>query len=240
MSSSAYDRDYSRRYRKAHHEETLAALRRRRAQNPAHERASRKARSEYLREWKCRDRALHPEKYRAIWAAERVKYRMGRITQTAAWRDKNRDHIRSYNASRPGRGGGRRPARYATKAEADRAWRVAHVERKRALDAAWKRAHPERCREYALINASRRRALKNGNGGSHTVEEWRDKCALLGNVCIYCGEAKPLTRDHKIPLTRGGSDDITNIVPACRPCNTRKLNRTAHEFLARKAAHFGL
>ena len=76
-----------------------------------------------------------------------------------------------------------------------------------------------------------RKARIVGNGGSHTTAEWIDKCALLGNVCIYCGEAKPLTRDHKVPLTRGGSDYIENIVPACLSCNVRKQARTALEFL---------
>lgn len=64
------------------------------------------------------------------------------------------------------------------------------------------------------------------------MQEWREKCALLGNVCIYCGEAKPLTRDHDVPLTRGGTDDIANLLPACKSCNSRKGTRTAREYLA--------
>ena len=51
------------------------------------------------------------------------------------------------------------------------------------------------------------------------------------NLCAYCGKALPLHRDHKIPLTRGGANDITNIVPACRSCNCRKGTRTSAEFL---------
>lgn len=82
----------------------------------------------------------------------------------------------------------------------------------------------------------RRRARALGNGGSHTTREWIEKCALLGNVCIYCGEARPLTRDHKVPLSRGGTDDIGNITPACRSCNTRKGTLTAPEFIALRAA----
>lgn len=69
----------------------------------------------------------------------------------------------------------------------------------------------------------------------HAVQEWLDKCALLGNVCIYCGEAKPLTVDHKIPLTRGGTNNIENIVPACASCNSRKGTKTAREFLGLSA-----
>ena len=38
-------------------------------------------------------------------------------------------------------------------------------------------------------------------------------------VCYYCGRrVKPeeLTMDHKIPLSRGGTSDRSNIVPACK------------------------
>ena len=54
--------------------------------------------------------------------------------------------------------------------------------------------------------------------------------------CQYCGrtqaELRPreaLTRDHLIPLSRGGTNDWTNVVTACSPCNTRKANRLPHE-----------
>jgi 5-methylcytosine-specific restriction endonuclease McrA len=54
--------------------------------------------------------------------------------------------------------------------------------------------------------------------------------------CQYCGRAqaelKPresLTRDHLIPLSRGGTNDWTNVVTACSSCNTRKANHFAHE-----------
>jgi 5-methylcytosine-specific restriction endonuclease McrA len=54
--------------------------------------------------------------------------------------------------------------------------------------------------------------------------------------CQYCGrstsELKPreaLTRDHLIPLSRGGTNDWSNVVTACGPCNTRKANRLPEE-----------
>jgi 5-methylcytosine-specific restriction endonuclease McrA len=54
--------------------------------------------------------------------------------------------------------------------------------------------------------------------------------------CQYCGrpssELKPreaLTRDHVIPISRGGTNEWTNVVTACSPCNTRKGNRLPHE-----------
>ena len=54
--------------------------------------------------------------------------------------------------------------------------------------------------------------------------------------CQYCGRAahdlKPresLTRDHLVPLSRGGTNEWTNCVTACSACNTRKANRLPSE-----------
>jgi len=54
--------------------------------------------------------------------------------------------------------------------------------------------------------------------------------------CQYCGRSaadlKPregLTRDHLVPLSRGGINDWSNVVTACASCNTRKANRLPEE-----------
>jgi 5-methylcytosine-specific restriction endonuclease McrA len=54
--------------------------------------------------------------------------------------------------------------------------------------------------------------------------------------CQYCGrtsaELKPreaLTRDHLIPMSRGGTNEWTNVVTACSTCNTRKSNHFPNE-----------
>ncbi len=54
-----------------------------------------------------------------------------------------------------------------------------------------------------------------------------------GHLCLYCGQsfgAHDLTRDHVIPVSRGGSDSWSNVVSACRSCNQRKDNRTPAEW----------
>jgi 5-methylcytosine-specific restriction endonuclease McrA len=38
-----------------------------------------------------------------------------------------------------------------------------------------------------------------------------------------------LTRDHLVPLSRGGTNEWTNCVTACSTCNTRKGNRLPEE-----------
>jgi 5-methylcytosine-specific restriction protein A len=52
---------------------------------------------------------------------------------------------------------------------------------------------------------------------------WRRKRS--SGVCYYCGRKfKPheLTMDHLIPLSRGGTSERFNIVPACKECNNKK------------------
>lgn len=52
------------------------------------------------------------------------------------------------------------------------------------------------------------------------------------HLCLYCGQqfARPqLTRDHVIPLSRGGLDIWENVVSACFHCNSRKSNRTPQQ-----------
>ena len=54
-----------------------------------------------------------------------------------------------------------------------------------------------------------------------------------GYLCLYCGESfspRGLTRDHVIPVSRGGENVWTNVASACKACNQRKNNRTPAEW----------
>ena len=48
-----------------------------------------------------------------------------------------------------------------------------------------------------------------------------------GNLCLYCAQPFPsseLTRDHIVPVSRGGEDRWENVVTACRRCNQHKAD----------------
>jgi 5-methylcytosine-specific restriction endonuclease McrA len=54
--------------------------------------------------------------------------------------------------------------------------------------------------------------------------------------CQYCGRHRSelrgrqfLTRDHILPLSRGGENTWFNVVTSCSPCNNRKGNRVPEE-----------
>ncbi len=57
---------------------------------------------------------------------------------------------------------------------------------------------------------------------------FRRKYDFAGGCCVYCLEKVSydlITRDHVIPLSRGGSHAITNIVPCCFSCNQKKADQ---------------
>ena len=52
------------------------------------------------------------------------------------------------------------------------------------------------------------------------------------HICLYCGEhfqEKDLSRDHVHPQVLGGRDVWTNVVTACKHCNSRKGGRTPEQ-----------
>ncbi len=72
---------------------------------------------------------------------------------------------------------------------------------------------------------NKRRALKTSNGGFHSQEEWENLKVQYNWSCPSCKRSEPsikLTRDHVIPLSKGGLDSIENIQPLCSSCNSRK------------------
>ncbi|MBK1650561.1 RNA-guided endonuclease IscB, partial [Rhabdochromatium marinum] len=61
----------------------------------------------------------------------------------------------------------------------------------------------------------------------YLLEKWRRTCA-------YCGATDvPLEIEHIQPKSRGGSDRVSNLTLACRPCNQRKGRQSIEVFLAR-------
>ena len=55
-----------------------------------------------------------------------------------------------------------------------------------------------------------------------------DKC---GSRCHYCGTTDALTIDHKVPTAKGGTDDLSNLLLACRSCNSSKRGKDYDEFI---------
>jgi 5-methylcytosine-specific restriction endonuclease McrA len=76
--------------------------------------------------------------------------------------------------------------------------------------------------------------------GTVPSRAWRQSPALNNlklfvrdrQVCAYCGGRfafEDLTREHIVPVSRGGHDTWMNCITACKACNGRKGNRLPEE-----------
>lgn len=130
---------------------------------------------------------------------------------------------------------------------ASRRWKDNNKQRQRDYWQEWYSENAEHratyWKHYAAENpdilrerSQRRRARKLEAEGSFTEAEFQAKFAANNYHCHWCGKkltAKTVTRDHRIPLAKGGSDSINNIVPSCHSCNARKRTKMPWEFNGR-------
>lgn len=124
----------------------------------------------------------------------------------------------------------RDPVKYAKELERCRrkalVWRNRNLQKARDNFKKWAKANPERVRIRSLKGQRVRRARKSI--GSHTVGQWLARVAFYGWRCVYCNASltvQSLTKDHRIAISKGGTDFSSNLVPACRACNSSKGNR---------------
>lgn len=88
------------------------------------------------------------------------------------------------------------------------------------------------------LERAARRALERGAPGRYTWAEVTRLWLAIGKACAYCATAvanADLQPDHVLPLSRGGGNSITNIVPCCAPCNREKGSLTLSEWAAKRA-----
>ena len=132
------------------------------------------------------------------------------------WRKKNPDKVKETNAKRYLVD----PIKYRTQVKQ------------------WAHKNPGRRRAISIRYAHNRRARIEGNGGSYTTDELNALMVSQGYSCFYCD--KPFFHntldtkvhiDHMTPISRGGSNDISNIALSCPHCNLSKNARTAEEFM---------
>ena len=87
------------------------------------------------------------------------------------------------------------------------------------------------------VSERNRRAKGYGVIGEYTRKGFYALVASVGGMCSYCdvvmdGQADA---DHVTPISRGGLNNLSNLTPACRPCNGDKSDMTLSEWAASRA-----
>ena len=65
------------------------------------------------------------------------------------------------------------------------------------------------------------RAYRSPTTRAQNSEYRRNRAAMIGLPCTYCGQPAD-TADHKQPVAAGGDNSPTNLQPACSDCNLSK------------------
>ena len=152
-------------------------------------------------------------------AKQRERQRRWRATNLERVREQARRWARRHRAEHP-----EKTRAYA----AD--WNAHHKERARTRIALHRLRNLETVRAQKRASENRRRVRRLSAGGSHSEAEWLILVMRHHGRCSYCGLSGKLERDHVVPLSRGGSDSIENIAPACGYCNRSKKARTPAEW----------
>lgn len=90
-------------------------------------------------------------------------------------------------------------------------------------------------RSCYMIRAKAFKAYKEGRWNIHDLLEFNVAKIKENNYCWYCGkemEPSKLTKDHVFPRSKGGVNDMDNIIMVCKECNSSKGNMDLFEWYA--------
>jgi hypothetical protein len=114
----------------------------------------------------------------------------------------------------------------------NRKWDQANPDKVFEKQQKWKKNNPERYRELHRNGNIKARARRAGAEGFNTAQERIDLKEKYGNKCLCCkihesefpvnprtGRPHSMEYDHVVPLSKGGTNWISNIQPLCHTCN---------------------
>lgn len=140
--------------------------------------------------------------------------------QMREWRLHNEQHFKAY-----------RKTYYRKNHNRLRAYAFARYHKNPEQSRLYNRMVWKRRGASVRIYASRRRALKHGNGGFHLNSDLNNLYEKQIGRCFWCFcVLNKYQVDHVIPLSRGGTDWPSNIVLACPYCNSSKRNKLPEEW----------
>ena len=107
----------------------------------------------------------------------------------------------------------------------------------RARASAWRKLNKQKIakwrdenRHKISVYRKRRKYNQRGASGAFTEEQLSARIVYYGGRCFYCNSDNATTIDHRIPISKGGTNWPSNLVPCCKSCNSRKRDKTETEF----------
>lgn len=95
--------------------------------------------------------------------------------------------------------------------------------------------HRDKLRNRWRVYSHHRRAMLREAEGTHTPEDIQLIGDRQGWRCWWCQAdcADDYHVDHRVPISKGGSNGPENLVVSCPACNVRKSDKLPHEFNGR-------
>jgi 5-methylcytosine-specific restriction endonuclease McrA len=172
-------------------------------------------RATHLEEVRERDRTsarkrreANPERQRVLAQKSYAKHVEANRARAKAYRLKNAAIVRARDR-----------ARYAANPQKRGVNGTANMQR-------WRKANPDKA---TTIQNRRRARVAQVAINDFTALQWAEMQAAQAHRCYYCHKRckGKLTQDHILPLSKGGSHTLHNVIGACRSCNSRKNDRSA-------------
>ena len=175
------------------------------------------------------------------WYAENREAVIARVSDyKAANTDRVLEAKKKYRAENPDKVKAQSRAAYLARADyyraQTRAARYANPEAHRVSSNEWAEKNPERVRAIKSRYKHKRRALEDASPFKVTARDLARTYERMGRKCTYCHKTFDTFRsahwDHVVPVSRGGSFGIGNLVPVCVSCNSSKQDKTVTEWRA--------
>jgi len=175
-------------------------------------------------------REKNKEKLRNLTKAWRIKNKERMKELAKLWAKRNPEKVRQklikYKTSEKGKLKLKlyRQKNYEKLLEKARIWKKEHKEYVNTYRNGWVKTR--RGKLMKKVNQIRHRARRKNAQGNFTINEWLE-IRNRSPMCPACGrfvECENLTVDHIIPITKGGTNYISNIQPLCALCNSTKNN----------------